>query len=491
MDHRKIEGMVPERFHQWLKVFGKVKSERMPVRKIWDYAIDLREDFKASKAKVYPLSRNERDEVQQFVDKHLNKGYIRPTKSQQTSPVFFMGKKGGGKRMVMNYRKLNRQTVKNNYLLPLITDLVDTMGSKRVFTKMDLQWGYNNVRVKEGDKWKAAFTTHVGSFEPVVMFFRMTNSPATFQAMMNEILRDMINEGKVAAFVDDVLVGTETEEGHDKIVMEVLKRLEENDLYIKPEKCMWKVRKILFLGVVMGEGKVEIEKEKVGGVLKWPTLQCVQDVRKFLGLANYYRCFVKYFAKVALPMNRLTRKDEKWKWGEEEQAAFEQLKAVFTTRPVLATPDLDREFRVEADASNFATGGVLSVKCEDDLWQPVAFISKALNEMERNYEIHDKEMLGVIRCLEAWRHFLEGARIKFEIRTDHKNLEYFMSSQNLNRRQARWALYLSRFDFTIKHVPGSKMGKADGLSRRSDWEKGQEGDNKERVLLKPEWVKRI
>ena len=149
------------------------------------------------------------------------------------------------------------------------------------------------MRIKEGDEWKAAFTTYVGLCEPVVMFFGMINSPATFQAMMNEILRDMINEGKVAAFVDNVLVGTETEEGHNEIVEEVLKRLEENNLYVKPEKCMWKVRKMLFLGVVMGEGKMEMEEEKVGGVLKWPTPQCVRDVRKFLGLANYYRRFVK------------------------------------------------------------------------------------------------------------------------------------------------------------------------------------------------------
>jgi len=483
IDHQKIETMVPKRFHRWLKVFGKVESERMPVRKVWDHAVDLKGEFKASKAKVYPLSRNEREEVQKFVDEHLKKGYIRPSKSEQTLPVFFIEKKDGGKHMVMDYRKLNRQTVKNNYPLPLITELVDNMGSKRVFTKMDLQWGYNNVCIKEGDEWKAAFTTHVGSFEPVVMFFGMTNSPTTFQVM--------INEGKVTAFVDDVLVGTETEEGHDKVVEEVLKRLEENYLYVKPEKCVWKVRKVPFLGVVMGEGRVEMEENKVEGVLKWPTPRCVRDIRKFLGLANYYRRFVKNFAKVALPMNRLTRKDEKWKWGEEQQAAFKQLKSIFTTRPVLATPELDKEFRVEADASNFATGGVLLVKCDDDLWRPVAFISKALNETERNYEIHDKEMLGVIRCLEAWRHFLEDAQLKFEIWTDHKNLEYFMSSQNLNRRQVRWALYLSRFNFTLKHVPGSKMGKADGLSRRSDWEKGGEGDNKERTLLKPEWVQRI
>ena len=139
----------------------------------------------------------------------------------------------------------------------------------------------------------------------------------------------------------------------------------------------------------MGEGKVEMEEDKVEGVLKWPMPQCVRDVRKFLGLANYYRWFVKDFAKVTLPMNRLTRKDKKWKWGEQQQAAFEQLKAVFTTRPMLATPELNKEFRVEADASNFATGGVLSMKCDDNLWRPVAFISKALNETERNYEIHN------------------------------------------------------------------------------------------------------
>jgi len=149
-DHRKVEEMVPKRFHKCLKVFGKVESERMPVRKAWDHAIALNDDFKASKARVYPLSRNEKEEVQKFVDEHLKKRYIRPSKSPQTSPVFFVGKKDGGKRMVMDYRRLNKQTVKNNYPLPLIMDLVDSMGNKRVFTKMDLRWGYNNVRIKKG-----------------------------------------------------------------------------------------------------------------------------------------------------------------------------------------------------------------------------------------------------------------------------------------------------------------------------------------------------
>ena len=257
------------------------------------------------------------------------------------------------------------------------------------------------MRIKEGDEWKGAFTMHIGSFKPTVMFFGMTNSPVTFQAMMNEILRNLINEGKVAAFVDDVLVETETEEGHDEIVKEILRRLEENNLYIKPEKCVWKVRKIRFLGVVIGPNGIEMEKEKVNGVLSWPQPKNVKDIRKFLGLANYYRRFIKDFARVARPINMLTRKDVKWQWGVEQQKAFDELKGMFTTKPVLAALDLDKEFRVEANVSNYATGGVLSIKCSDEIWRPVAFISKSLSDTERNYEIHNKKMLAVVRCLEA------------------------------------------------------------------------------------------
>jgi len=167
------------------------------------------------------------------------------------------------------------------------------------------------VRIKERDEWKGAFTIHVGFFEPTVMFFGMTNSPATFQVIMNEILRDMINEGKVAAFVDNVLVGTEMKKGHDEIIEEVLRRLEENDLYVKPEKCIWKVKKIGFLGVVIGPSRIKMEKEKVDRVLSWPEPRNTKDIRKFLGLANYYRRFIKDFARVARPMNMLTRKNIK------------------------------------------------------------------------------------------------------------------------------------------------------------------------------------
>ena len=342
--------------------------------------------------------------------------------------MFFVGKKDGKKRMVQDYRYLNEWMIKNNYPLPLNSDILENIGTKKLFTKMDLRWGYNNMRIKEGDKWKAAFMMPEGSFEPTVMFFGLTNSPATFQAMMNELLRDLINTGKVAVFIDDVIVRTETEEGHDELVAEVIKRLEENDLYVKPEKCKWKVREVDFLGVVIGSEGVKMEKEKVKGVLEWLTPKCVKDVQKFLGLANYYRQFIEGFSMVARPLHDLVKKDKKWDWTEREEKAFEELKERFTKELVLAAPDIDKKMRMEVDASDYVMGGVLSMEYKDRLWRLVAFLSKSLNEMERNYKIHDKEMLASVRGLEAWRHLLEGVQFKFEIWTDYKNLEYFMKA---------------------------------------------------------------
>ena len=250
--------------------------------------------------------------------------------------------------------------------------------------------------------------------------------------MINDLLRDLVVEKKIAVFIDDVMIATETEEEHDEIVEEVLRRLEENDLFVKPEKCVWKVKEVGFLGVIIGEDEVRMEKKKVQGVIEWPVPRSVKDVQKFLGLANYYRQFVKDFSKIAKPLYEMTRKETKWSWGERQQKAFEELKEKFTTEPVLVTLDLDKEMRVEVDVSDFAMGGVLLMKCEDEKWRPVAYISKSLNEAERNYKIHDKEMLAIIRCLETWRHFLEGAKDQFKIWTDHKNLEYFMKAQKLN-----------------------------------------------------------
>ena len=232
--------------------------------------------------------------------------------------------------------------------------------------------------------------TPEGSFEPTVMFFRLTNSPATFQAMMNELLQDFINTGKVAAFIDDVIIETESEEGHDELVAEVIKRLEENDLYVKPEKCKWKVREVKFLEVIIGEEGIKMEEEKVKGVLDWLTPKSVKDVQKFLGLANYYHRFIEGFTSIARPLHDMVKKNKKWNWTKKQKKVFRELKERFTKELVLAALDLNKKMRMEVDVLDYATGGMLSMECGDGLWRPVAFLSKSLNKMERNYEIHDK-----------------------------------------------------------------------------------------------------
>jgi len=232
-----VEDLVPKKFWKWKKVFGKAESKRMPVWKPWDHAIELKEGFVPRKGKVYSLSRDEREEVQAFVEDQLRKGYIQPSKSPQTSPVHFVVKKDGKRRMVQDYQHINEEMIKNVYPLPLIADILDGVGMRKVFTKLDLCWGYNNMRIKENDEWKAVFTTHIGSYEAMVIYFGLTNSPATFQTMMNNLFRDMVNRGNTATFIDNIIVAMDTEEGHDEIMEEVLRRLEENNLFVKPEKC--------------------------------------------------------------------------------------------------------------------------------------------------------------------------------------------------------------------------------------------------------------
>jgi len=201
--------------------------------------------------------------------------------------------------------------IKNRYPLSLITDILDGVEKRKVFMKLDLRWRYNNVRIKEGDEWKAAFIIHIGAYESTVMYFGLTNFPATFQTMMNDLFCDLINQEDTATFINDILVAMDTEERHDELVEEVLKRLEENNLFVKPEKCEWKVREVEFLGVVIGPKGVEIQREKVERVLNWPVPRNVKEVQKFLGLANYYRRFIKDFARIAALLYVLVRKEQK------------------------------------------------------------------------------------------------------------------------------------------------------------------------------------
>ena len=267
--------------------------------------------------------------------------------------------------------------------------------------------------------------------------------------------------------------------------------MEENDLYIKLEKCKWKMREVEFLGVVIEKDRIKMEKQKMKIVLKWPISKLVKDIQKFLRLANYYRQFIKDFAKITRLLYELTRKEQKWEQKIRQKKSFEELKKRFTIKLMLVVPDLDRKIRMEVNALDFVIEGVLSIECENRRWRPVVYLSKSLNKTEKNYEIHNKEILAVIMRLEVWKHLLKDTKLKFKVWTNYKNLEYFIKVQKLNRRQTRQTLYLFRFDFTLKHVLGKRIDKTNSLSRRIDWKVEFKNSNKNQKLIKKEQVRKI
>src|SRR6266702_1701412 len=267
MDKRKrtYEEMVPEEYRKYQKIFNKEQSHRFPPKQPWDHAIDLLPEAPHTiDCKIYPTTQSEKEALNEFVKEQLAKGYIRPSKSPYSSPFFFIKKKDGKLRPVQDYRRLNSLTVKNRYPLPLIPEIIDQIRHARRFTKLDIRWGYNNVRIKEGDEWKGAFKTNLGLYKPCVMFFGLTNSPSTFQTMMDTIFRELISTGEVIVYMDDILIATPSNlSHHQRLVHQVLTRLEEHDLYLKPEKCTFEALEVEYLGLSIGHGKIRIDPIKV------------------------------------------------------------------------------------------------------------------------------------------------------------------------------------------------------------------------------------
>jgi len=306
--------------------------------------------------------------------------------------------------------------------------------------------------------------------------------------MMNNIFQDLIAEGIMVVYLDDILIFTRMEEEHAKAIRQVLQVLQEHKLFLRPEKCEFYKERIKYLGLVISENEVSMDLVKVAGVREWPTLENKMDVQAFLGFVNFYRRFIWDFSAKARPLFNLTRSERVWTWSGKEQMAFKGLKTAVTTAPVLVSSQNSEPFWVEADSSDFATGAVLSQQLTmDGKWHPMAFYSKSLSSVEQNYEIHNKKMLAIICVLEEWGHFLEEATHPVEIWTNHKNLEYFMMAKKLNRRQARWSLHLARFDFLLHYCPGCPMDKLDALLRRADHRNGA-SDNENIVLLQPEFL---
>uniref|UniRef100_A0A0W0F9J8 Reverse transcriptase domain-containing protein n=1 Tax=Moniliophthora roreri TaxID=221103 RepID=A0A0W0F9J8_MONRR len=400
------------------------------------------------------------------------------------SPFFFVAKKEkGALRPTQDYRELNKETVKNAYPLPLISELLDKLKGATVFTKLDLRNGYNNVRIKDRDQWKAAFKTNRGLFEPTMMFFGLSNSPATFQAFMNDILSDFIDEGWCVVYMDDILIFSKDRDEHRECTERLMRRLKKHDLFLKPEKCKFDVTEVVFLGMVIRPRYIAMDPIKLAGIAEWEPPQTVKGVRAFLGFGNFYRKFIGKYAHLTRPLNDLLQKNRKFDWTMQCQLAFDLLKAKFLSEPILVMPDVDKPFVIEADASKWATGAVLRQKGADGEWHPCGYLSKSFSPAERNYEIYDRELLAIYRALMEWRHYLMGGKFKIVVLSDHKNLTYFRMAQKLNRRQARWSLFLSEFDLGLVHVPGKSISQADALSRRSNEQDDVDNDNEDVVVL--------
>ena len=326
----------------------------------------------------------------------------------------------------MDYRKLNSFTVPDRFPLPLIQELVDQVKDTRIYTKLDVRAGYNNIRFREGNEEKAAFKTNMGLYQPEVMPFGLRNAPAVFQRMMTTRFMDLTAKGEVIIYMDDILIATKDDlQHHRKIVSGVLQRLQELDLYLKPSKCQFEQRRIEFLGVVLENGTVAMDPIKVAGIAEWKEPKNPRDIRKYLGFCNFYHRFIKGFSKIAKPLNDLLKKGAKWAWGKAKKEAFEKIRDRITQEPVLVQPDQNKQFEVEVDASNFAMGAVLMQRDEKGVLHPIAYISKTMNSAQKNYDVYGKELWALHEMFRAWRHLLKQAKHKVIVRTDHANLLFW------------------------------------------------------------------
>jgi len=469
-------------------LFNKKKFEKLLERREWDHEINLTEEApRELNAKAYAITLKEEEALNQWLDEQLKAGLIVESKSRYAAPCFYIPKKDGLLRLVQDYRKLNQVTIKDKTPLPLIGEVIDKLKEAKYFNKLDLIWGYNNVQIKKGDKWKAAFLTNKELFKPRVMYFGLCNLPGTFQRMMNSIFRELLHEGVLANYMDNFIILARTMEELEERTIQFLKIAEKHNLCFKQLKCDFNMEGIPILGVVAGKGQVRMEQEKIKAVKEWKTPMKIKDVESFLRFANFYRRFIHNFSHTARPLNELKGKKE-WKWEKEHQEAFEELKEKIMSQPVLSLPKRERKFRVETDASGHAIGGVLSQE-QDGKWKPIAFLSRTMQAVERNYEIYDKKLLAIVEALAKWRQYLLDAKEPFEVWTNHENLKYFREPHKLNRRQARWYLKLQDYDFTLKHIPGKTNMKADILSRKD--QVNTKEDNKDVQLLKDKlWQQR-
>ncbi|KAF8750517.1 hypothetical protein RHS01_09317 [Rhizoctonia solani] len=412
-DKNPLEG-VPSKYHQYSKVFGEEEFNKLPPHRHYNIGIELTEEGPLN-SPLYSMTNAKSATLKDWLRDELKAGKIRPSKSLISSPVMFVPKKDGSRCLVVDYCRLINWTKKNVYPLPHPDDLMAQLCGAKIFTKLDLQWGYNNVQVKEGDKWKTAFHTKYSLYESLVMTFGLTNAPASFQHFMNNLFKDLLDVC-VIIYLNDILIYSKDNASHAQHVHKVLKRLMDNQLFCKALKCTFHVTLVEYLGIIVLDKGFSLDKLKIQAVQEWPTPTKLKEVQSFLGFANFLRRFVANFSHMTRPLHNLVKKDTPWKWDAKEQEAFQGLKDAITNAPVLCHADPTKPYFLETDALGAALGTA----------HPVTVF------------------------------------------TNHRNLEYWKESQTFNRCHARWHLLLAGYNFQIIYRPGKQLGKPDALSRRLD-----------------------
>ncbi|KAJ0641390.1 putative nucleotidyltransferase, Ribonuclease H [Helianthus annuus] len=376
----------------------------LPPKREVEFKIELNPGAKPVAKAPYRLAPTEMKELMTQLQELLDKGFIKPSVSPWGAPVLFVKKKDGSMRMCIDYRELNKLTVKNRYPLPRIDDLFDQLQGASWFSKIDLRSGYHQLRVREEDVPKTAFRTRYGHYEFLVMSFGLTNAPAAFMDLMNRVCRHMLDK-YVIVFIDDILIYSRSEAEHASHLRDVLETLRKEKLYAKFSKCAFWLREVQFLGHVIDANGVHVDPSKVDAVMNWVPPKNPSEIKSFLGLAGYYRRFIQDFSKIASPMTKLTKKSEKFIWGEEQEKAFQTLKEKLSNSPVFTLPDGTDGLVVYTDASRQGLGCVLMQR-----GKVVAYASRQLKQHERNYPTHDLELAAVVFALKIWRHYLYGVK---------------------------------------------------------------------------------
>ena len=425
--------ILPE-YQDYADIFSQERINALPEHSKYDQRVDLVPDAKLPDGPIYPLYKKELDALWNYIKEIDDHGKIRRSASPIGASVLFGPKPDGTLRLFVDCRGLNKITIKNKYPLPLISELKSRLGKATVFTKSDLKNGYYPIRMAEGEEWKTAFKSRYGLYEYTMMPFGVCNAPATFQSMINDVFRDMLDVG-VIAYMDDIRIYTETVEEHVALVRRVMERLRMLRLCVSIKKSSFHQQEVEFLWYKISDRGITMRGTKVEEIRGCSTPEKVINVQSFMGFANFYRRLIKGYSKIAKPLTDLTKKGIKWTWTPSCQDAFDKLKEMFTTSPILTHFEDTRPTKLETDASDFALGAVLSQLCEDEKWLPVAFHSGKFSPAEINYDVHDKDMAATVAAFKEWTYMLMSVDHQILVYTDYKNFEYFNTTKTLNRRQ--------------------------------------------------------